>query len=234
MRSVWRTVGREIGADAALVAAAVGVVGLAFGAIAVGSGQPLWLPIALSVLVFAGASQFVFIGILAAGGGPLGALVAALAVNSRHLPFGFAVSDALGSGWRRYVGAHLMIDETVAFTIAQQDPGRRRAVYWTLGVGLFVTWNIGVLAGSLAGTAAGDTAALGLDAAFPAMLLALVRPSLRERRMAIAAALGACVAVASTPVLPSGMPVLAALLVLLAVPAGTPRAAVPGVAGESR
>src|SRR5690606_41547545 len=76
------------------------------------------------------------------------------------ISFGFAVADTLGTGWRRLVGAHLMIDESVAFALAQPGQEQRRRAYWVTGVGLFVCWNVGVLAGAVAGTAITDTNAL--------------------------------------------------------------------------
>lgn len=217
MRSVWRTLDRALVQDIALICLAAAMVGVSFGAIAVSSGLPVWLPIMLSALVFAGASQFVLVGIVASGGNLIGALVAALLVNARHLPFGFAVADLLGTGGKRILGAHLMIDESVAFALAQSDGQRRRAAYWSVGIGLFVAWNAGVALGAVAGSAITDTDSFGLDAAFPAMLLALVCPSLRETRTRIAAALGALIALASTAFLPAGVPVLLAVLAVFVV-----------------
>ncbi|HSK95951.1 MAG TPA: AzlC family ABC transporter permease, partial [Euzebyales bacterium] len=117
----------------------------------------------------------------------------------------------LGSGWRRIVGSHLMIDEAVAFALAQRDPGRRRVAYWACGLSLFVCWNIGVLVGAFGGTAVRDTNAFGLDAAFPAVLLALVLPALREAATRRAALVGAAVALIAAPFVPVGLPVLFAL-----------------------
>jgi 4-azaleucine resistance transporter AzlC len=212
MRSIWRTLDRALARDIALVCLADGFVGLSFGAISVGSGFDLWVPVLLSVVVFAGASQFMFIGLLASGGNPIAAVLAGLLVNVRHLPFGFAVGDVLGSGWlRRLAGSHLMIDESVAFALAQREGQRRRAAYWACGIGLFLCWNAGVAIGALAGTVITDTGVFGLDAAFPAVLLALLLPSLRDRDVRIAALVGTAVALATTPFLPAGLPVLLAL-----------------------
>ena len=211
MRSIWRTLDRPLLRDIALVCVADGVVGISFGAIAVGAGFDIWLPIALSLLVFAGAAQFLFVGIIAAGGSPLAALIAALLVNSRHFPFGLAVSDVLGSGLARIVGSHLITDESSAFTLNQHDPDRRRAAFWTCGVGIFVVWNVGVAIGALTGGLIDDTDTFGLDAAFPAVLLALVLPALRDRNTRRAAAVGAVIAVLASPWLPAGIPVLLAL-----------------------
>ena len=205
-------------ADIALVCAADALVGVSFGAITVSGGLPGWLPVALSVLVFAGGAQFAAVGAVLAGGGAASGVVAGLILNARLLPFGVAVADVLGSRWpARLLGAHLVVDESVAFTIRQDDPHRRRAAFWVTGVSLFAVWNLAVVAGALAGRVLRDTDAIGLDAAFPAVLLALVLPTLtgRSRRPAV---VGAVLAVAATTVLPPGLPVLASLLGLAVLP----------------
>lgn len=223
-------VDRALVRDVAAIAAAAGVVGVSFGAIAVAAGIPVWLASAMSMLVFAGGSQFMMVGVVAGGGSPVAAVLAGLLLNARHLPFGLVVSDVLGRSWPvRLLGTHLMVDESVAFALAQKDPARRRAAYWLCGLTLFVAWNAGVLVGALAGQALGDPDALGLDAAFPAAMLALLLPSLRSssdgvegaaessRAAAVArrvALVGAGIAVITTPFLPAGLPVLLALLAL--------------------
>jgi predicted branched-subunit amino acid permease len=206
--------------DVLALAAAAGVVGVSFGAIAVAAGLPGWVVAASSVLVFAGGAQFLAVGLIAAGN-PLAAVFAGLLLNARHLPFGMAIADSIGGGWgTRLLGSHLMVDESVAFALAQPDPGARRRAYWLTGAALFVAWNIGTLAGIALGERAGDPAALGLDAAFPAGLIALLLPSLRDRDTRLVATLGATIAVLGTPLLPAGLPVLLSLaaLGLLALP----------------
>ncbi|MFD7712166.1 AzlC family ABC transporter permease [Streptomyces sp. NPDC059785] len=215
MRSIWRTLGRDALRDVALVCLAVGVTGLSYGAIAVASGLPWWLPVLMGVLVLAASSEFLFIGIIAAGGSPLAAVLAGLLVNARHLPFGLAVPEVTGEGWRRLVGTHLLNDETVVFALAQSEPVRRRAVYWACGLGILVCWPAGALLGALLGSAVHDTSALGLDAMFPAVLLALILPALRDRTHRRPALTGAALAAATTPVLPAGLPVLLALAGLI-------------------
>jgi 4-azaleucine resistance transporter AzlC len=212
MRSIWRTLDRGLARDIGLVCLADCLVGVSYGAIAVSSGFPLWLPMLMSLLVFAGASQFMFIGIVAAGGNPFAAVLAGLLANARHLPFGFAIGDVLGKRWAaRLAGSHLMIDESVAFALAQREAHRRRAAYWACGIGLFACWNLGVVGGAFAGSVIKDTDVFGLDAAFPAVLLALVLPSLRDRAARLPVLVGVLVALAATPFLPAGLPVLLAL-----------------------
>ncbi|GAA3462873.1 AzlC family ABC transporter permease [Saccharothrix longispora] len=217
MRSTWRTLDPKLLRDVSAVAAGAAVSGASFGAISTATGLPWWLPVAMSVLVFAGGSQFMAVGVVAAGGSPAAAVLAGLVLNARHLPFGLAVGDVFGKGWgRRLVGAHLLIDESTAFALAQRDPERARAAYWACGVALFGAWNVAVVAGALVGRNIGDPGAFGLDAAFPAALVALLLPALKDRVTLNAALLGAAVALATTPFLPAGVPVLLALAGLLA------------------
>jgi len=211
MRTVWRTLGRGQLRDITVVCLAVGVIGISYGASAVASGLPVWLPIALSVLVVAGSSELLFVGIVAAGGNPLTAVLAGLLVNARHLPYGLGLPDVVGHGWRRLIGTHMMNDESVVFALSHKDLARSRAAYRVCGVGVLVCWPLGAVLGALLGTVVHDTDAFGLDAMFPAVLLALVLPALRERDKRLAALTGAAIALAAAPVLPAGLPELLAL-----------------------
>ncbi|MFE1295316.1 AzlC family ABC transporter permease [Streptomyces sp. NPDC058731] len=216
MRSLLRTptpILTPLARDASLVWLASGIVGVSFGAVCVAGGLPLWVPVVMSLLVYAGSAQFSAVGVLLAGGGPLAAAATGLLLNTRTAAFSLAVADVIGTGrLARLLGAHLVTDETVAFALSQPDPARRRAAFWISGLGLFAVWNIGVLGGALAGGALGDTATYGLDAAFPAVLVALVLPALRtDSAVRRSALLGAALAVAATPFTPAGVPVLLAL-----------------------
>jgi predicted branched-subunit amino acid permease len=160
----------------------------------------------------------------------LAAVAAGAVLNTRLLPYGLAVADVVGPAgvdgaagvegaagspgghwWTRLVGAHVVTDESVAFALRQADPARRRAAFWTCGVALFAAWNVAVVLGVLAGSVIKNTNAFGLDATFPAVLIALALPALADLRTRTAAGTGAVIAVALTPVLPAGLPVLAAL-----------------------
>lgn len=212
MRTVQRT-GHDarILRDVAAIGAAMVAVGASFGAVAIAAGLPAWATIAMSVVVYAGGAQFMAVGLVAAGN-PLAAVLAGLLLNSRHLPFGLTLGDSLGPRRRhRVLGSHLMTDETTAFALARPAGAARRRAFWLAGILLFLAWNVGTLLGVVAGGAVGDPTALGLDAAFPAGLIALLLPSLRDRDTRRVALTGAALAVLATPVLPAGLPVLLAL-----------------------
>jgi 4-azaleucine resistance transporter AzlC len=219
MRSMWRTLDRDLVRGVAVICLSVAVIGASYGAVAVTSGFPVWVPAVTAVAVLAGSSEFLFVGILAAGGSPVAAVLAGLLVNARHVTYGLAVSDVVGSGWRKLAGTHLMNDESVVLALSQPDPARRRAAYWLCGAGILLCWPAGALAGALAGGALRNPDALGLDAMFPAAILALILPALWDKDRGdknrlgprYAAIAGAAVALATAPFLPPGLPELLAL-----------------------
>ncbi|MGG6195469.1 AzlC family ABC transporter permease [Pantoea allii] len=198
-----------------LVCIADGIVGLSYGSLATADGFPFWVPLALSTLVLAGASEFLFIGIVAGGGSPLTAAAAGLLVNARHLPFGIAVKDLVGQGWRGLFGCHIMNDESVVFGISQPTLAQRRSAFWLCGIGIGLIWPFSVMLGAAIGQFIPSISAIGLDAVFPAILIALIFPALRKPRTCIPATAGALVSLVVTPFVPAGMPVLFSLLGLL-------------------
>jgi 4-azaleucine resistance transporter AzlC len=217
MCSTKRTTRHGLARDVLVLGAAVAVVGASFGALAASARLPLPIVLAMSLLVFAGGAQFLAVAVVAAGGSPVAVVLGGLLLNARHLPYGLAVADIVGRSWpARLLGAHLLVDEVVAFARAQDDPGRARRAYWLLGLILYLSWNVGTVLGALAGAAVPDPARFGVDAAFPAALFALVVPSLRDAVTVRVAVLGAALALAVSPWLPAGLPVLAALLGLAA------------------
>ncbi|ONF83027.1 hypothetical protein BXA16_08000 [Salmonella enterica subsp. enterica serovar Typhimurium] len=126
-----------------LVCLAVGVVGMSYGSLAMAYGFPLWVPFVLSIFVLAGASEFMFIGIVASGGNPLAAAAAGLLVNARHVPFGVTVRDLVGTRAASFFGCHIMNDESVVFGLSQKTPEQRKAAYWLCGLGVALFWPIG-------------------------------------------------------------------------------------------
>lgn len=225
MRPFWRTLDRGTLRDIALICCADAIIAASFGAITVTGGLPAWVPVVMSLLVFAGGAQFAAAGVVLSGGSPAAGVLAGLVLNARLLPYGFAVADVLGGRWlARLAGAQVLTDESTAFALRPGSLAQRRAAFWVCGVALFASWNLAVAAGAFAGRIISDPNVLGLDAAFPAVLMALMLPALADRGTRHAAVAGAVLAVAVTPFLPAGLPVLAALagLVLARRPAGQP------------
>ncbi|WP_297200781.1 AzlC family ABC transporter permease [uncultured Pluralibacter sp.] len=199
-----------------LVVLAVGVVGMSYGSLATTYGFPLWVPFVMSLTVLAGASEFMFIGIVASGGNPLAAAAAGLLVNARHVPFGVSVQDLVGRRAAGLLGCHIMNDESVVFGLSQATPEQRKAAYWLCGLGVAIIWPLGALLGAAVGKLLPAPETIGLDAVFPAILLALVVPSFKKRTTLIRACSGAAISLAAVPFLATGLPVLVSLFGLLA------------------
>lgn len=199
--------------DAVVIGATVGVFGVTFGVLAVTTGLSVAQACALSLLVFTGGSQFAAVGVVDAGGSTASAVGSALLLAARNGMYGVALSRTIRArGWRRLVAAHLTIDESTAMATAQPDPEHAERAFWATGVAVFVFWNVGTAIGALGGNAVGDPETFGLDAAFPALFLALMAPNLRRRDGQVAALAGGLIALACLPVLPAGAPILVAAL----------------------
>ncbi len=67
------------------------------------------------------------------------------------------------------------------FGLSQKTPEQRKAAYWLCGLGVVVLWPLGVLIGSGIGQLLPAPETIGLDAVFPAILLALVLPALKKK-----------------------------------------------------
>ncbi|MGH3167739.1 MAG: AzlC family ABC transporter permease, partial [Trebonia sp.] len=164
--------------DITLVCAADAIISVSYGATSVAGGLPPWVPVVMSLIVFSGGAQIAATSIVLAGGNPFAGVAAGALLNARMLPYGFTVADVTGGNWlKRLAGAHITTDESVAFALRQEAPPRRRHAFWTCGIALYLSWNAATVAGTAAGTMLRNTGSFGLDATFPAMMLALALPA---------------------------------------------------------
>jgi predicted branched-subunit amino acid permease len=185
------------------------VLGVSFGVLAEPIMGPV-APVVMSAVLFAGASQFGATAVLAAGGDALTAIAAGTMLNARFLPMGVAAATALhGSPLRRAVEGQAVVD--ASWALAVQGDGRfDRELMIGATIPQYPAWVGGTLIGVLGGSALGDPAALGLDAIFPAFFVGLLAAELNRPHALAAALLGGAIALALTPVLPPGLPVLLA------------------------
>ncbi|MFE9727576.1 AzlC family ABC transporter permease [Streptomyces sp. NPDC005794] len=199
--------------DALGVGIAVGLSGFAFGVTSAGSGLTLLQTCALSLLVFTGASQFALVGALAAGGNPYTAAAGAFFLGIRNAFYGLRLSQLLALPRPlRPLAAQWVIDETTAVTLPQPNRRAARIGFTVTGLTLYTLWNLTTLAGALGAEALGDTDAWGLDAAGPAVFLALLAPMLKSTTERVTGGLAVLLVLGLLPVLPAGAPVLVAAL----------------------
>jgi 4-azaleucine resistance transporter AzlC len=196
---------------AAPIAIAVIPFGASFGILAREAGMGVIAPIVMSLTTFAGSAQFAVASVLEDGGALVAAIAAAVLLNLRYLPIGISVATGLrGSRARRLAEAQLGVDESWA--VAQRDGRVDRDRLVGAGMVLMVAWMAGTVGGAIGGSALGDPADYGLDAMFPALFLALLVGQLDGRRARVAALAGALIALALTPLVPPGLPIVAATL----------------------
>jgi predicted branched-subunit amino acid permease len=189
---------------------------VSFGVLAESAGMGAIAPIVMSATTFAGSAQFAAASILDDGGGVAAAVTAAVLLNLRYAPISISVAPGFeGSLPRRLVESQLIVDESWA--VSHRGGGRfDHRVLLGAGLLLYPCWVGGTVLGALGGELIGDPNDLGLDAAFPALFLALLYPLLRTRATVAAAIAGAVVAIGLTPFAPPGIPIVAAAAVCLA------------------
>ena len=186
------------------------VFGLSFGVLAKASGMGALAPVVMSATAFAGSAQFAAASVLATGGGALGAIGAAVLLNARYAPISLTVAPVLGGPLvSRLLQSQLIVDESWA--VSQVGGGRvdRRLIVGA-GLTLYVGWLGGTALGVVGAGVVGNPARFGLDAAFPALFLALLVAQLSSRQAPVAAVLGATIALALVPFSSPGFPIIAA------------------------
>jgi len=189
--------------------------GVSFGVLARQAGMGSVAPFVMSTTTFAGSAQFAVASVLSTGGGLAAACVAAILLNARYAPIGMSVADALSpSRLKRVLEAQLVVDESWA--LSNRGGGRfDRRILIGAGAVLYVAWVGGTALGILGGNLIGDPEKLGMDAAFPALFLALLVGQIRSRQAALAAALGGTIALATIPFARPGIPLIAACVACL-------------------
>jgi len=193
------------------VGVAVGLYGISFGALSSVAGLDLWQTMALSLLMFSGASQFAFVGVVAAGGAASlpGAIVSSWLLGVRNGFYAIRMAPLLEvRGAKRLVAAQLTIDESTGVALSRQDSTESRIGFWWTGVAVYVFWNAMTFVGALVGQQIGDPSQWGLDAVAAASFVGLVWPRLVDLASRTIAGVAFIVAVLASPFVPSGIPVL--------------------------
>lgn len=217
---------RRVATASLTLGAVVGVFGAVFGVGAVSAGASVLQACAMSLLVFTGASQLSAVSVIADGGSTGSALSGAMLLAIRNGVYGLTIARYVhGPLPRRLLAAQIVLDESTAMAMAQTNRRARLTAFWVTGASVYVFWNLGTLAGALAGGSI-DPERYGLDVAFPAGFVAMVAPHFRTRPGRLAGAIGAAVCLATIPFVPVGVSILCAAVAVL-VGVGDDRAGRP-------
>jgi branched chain amino acid efflux pump len=192
------------------IAVAAAAFAASFGILARAAGFDAVAAIVMSATTFAGSAQFAVVSTLETGGAVAAAIVAAVLLNARYAPISVSVAPLFGgSVVRRLFESQLIVDES--WVISRRPDGRfDRRILIGAGAVLYVVWVTGTAVGVLVGDAIADPETLGLDAAFPALFLALLVPQLSSRRALAVAVLAALIALVLIPFTPAGVPIIVA------------------------
>ncbi|MGA1051589.1 MAG: AzlC family ABC transporter permease [Ilumatobacteraceae bacterium] len=173
----------------------------------------VWITIGAAVLVNAATTELAYIAVRDAGGSQFAAVLAGWVVASR---FGLL---AVGLGARLRVGtlhraaaASQAFDPNVGLAVQQRTPEMVAEVFWRVTAAMFAGWYLGVVVGVFLGNVIGDADRFGLDAVFPAALLAIIGNLLRQRAGAVAAAVGGGLCLVLVPVAPAGVPIIVSVV----------------------
>jgi predicted branched-subunit amino acid permease len=198
----------------ALFFAAV-AIGVAVSPIMVQVGTSGWVVMAAAILVFSGTGELAYASVIASGGGLGPALAASLLVSSRFA----LLAMSMNNRWpttrlERILIAHYASEPAVAAALeaAPRGQGAARTAFWQLAFWMAVGWILGSGVGLVIGSLVKNIKTIGLDAVFPSTFVAAILTAMRRPDTSTAALLGGVAAVALTPVLPAGMPVLLAAL----------------------
>ena len=208
--STTRTTLREGARRIAPIGAAAATFALSFAVLSRQAGFDGISAIVMSATTFAGSAQFGAVSVLDTGGSVAAAVVAAVLLNARYAAISVTVGDQFqGSPLRRLLEAQLIVDESWA--LSRQPDGRYdRRLLLGGGFVLYCCWVGGTALGALIGDRFGDPERYGLDAAFPALFLALLVPQVRSRQTLAAAVAGGAIALVLIPFTPPGVPIIAA------------------------
>jgi predicted branched-subunit amino acid permease len=162
------------------------------------------------VIAFSGSAQFAVAAVLGDGGGAFAATIAAVLLNARFGPMGLAIAPSLKGGpLRRALEGQAVVD--ASWALASRGGGRfDREFMLGATVPQLAAWVGGTVIGVLGGNFIGDAEKLGLDAVFPAFFLALLAGELGSARARVVVPIAAVLALALVPLVPPGVPVIAA------------------------
>ena len=158
--------------------------GIICGAIGVDLGFNPYLVYAMSIIIFGGASQIVFLQLLSGGASSLVAVTSVCVINSRHLLYGAVLSEYLEklSFVKKLLISYFIVDQGFAESnkFFKKNKTEKNLHYHLIGTGgtLWICWQIATLAGIILGSFVPEE--LGLKFAIPLTFIAIVVQDLKK------------------------------------------------------
>lgn len=199
-------------ADFATMAIAFFSLGVTLQVVLIDTGTSAVRAFVASSVIFSATSQFAYLAVKEAGGGEWAAILAGVIVATRFGILAMSLIPRLPhGGFRRTVAALNAFDPNVAVAVQQPTPEGVEREFWRTTAGMMIGWFAGIAVGTFLGDVLGDTQRLGLDAVFPAALLAIIGNLLRTKDGRIAGVAGGVLCLVLLPVAPAGLPIILSL-----------------------
>ncbi len=162
-----------------------------------------------SSVIFSATSQFAYLAVRDGGGSDWAGIIAGWVVATRFGILAVSLNPRLPKGVvRRVLAALNAFDPNVAIAVQQSNPRDVEREFWRTTAGMMLGWFLGVGVGTFLGDIVGDTSRIGLDAVFPAALLAIIGNLLRQRDGLISGICGALICLLLIPFVPAGFPII--------------------------
>ncbi len=218
---------RLSGVDFTAIAVTFFALGVTLQVVLIDRGMSVWRAFTASAVIFSATSQFAYVAVRDAGGSDGAAIAAGTIVAARFGILAMTLIPRLPAGrWRRAAAALNSFDPNVAVGIQQPDPRAVEREFWRTTAAMMLGWFAGIAVGTFLGNVLGDVERLGLDAVFPAALLAIVGNLLRTREGLTSALAGGAICLVLIPVAPAGVPIILSVLgVVIALRLGRTRVA---------
>jgi 4-azaleucine resistance transporter AzlC len=206
--------------DTIIVWPGVAPFGMVYAVSALAAGLSFVETLGMSLIVFAGASQFTAVGLFASGAHPLSIIATTAIINARHLLLAASTAAYIrrSPAWLRAVVAFQLTDETYAVGV-QRFARHGGDAWYQFGsnLSLYVVWAASTITGALLGALIPDPGALGLDLIFPLTFIAFTMPMMRDGVNRAVIAVAAVVSILSALWLPGSWYVLITGLLASAV-----------------
>ena len=175
------------------------------------AGTPTWVIVAATLIVNSATATLAYAAVTAAGGSVAAGVASGWLTSTRFGVLAAALAPRLWpQRWKRALAAFSAFDPNIALASREEKDEDVRRVYVATSLWLVLPWWLGASIGALIGDLVSDPKALGMDAMFPALFIAIIRPQLTTRNARLIAFSGAVVALGLVEILQGGLPFLVA------------------------
>jgi len=169
-------------------------IGITFGLLARAGGISYSITMMMSLIIFAGASQFVGINLIALGAGTVEIVLTTLILNMRHLLMSASLSQRVASGTPKGILALLsfgLTDETFSVASFRKEAILQPEFLAGLNLLAYIAWNLGTWLGFCLAAGLPEAVKSSMGIALYVMFIGLLAPSCRKSKAALTVALSA-------------------------------------------